>query len=110
MGDFNAPPESDIVRFLTGMTSLGGDRAHFVDVASWHGPPSSPSATYDATRNAFAAAGNLPTRRIDYLLLRKRDRTALGVPLRVQLAFTEPAGGVWASDHFGVWADLSAQE
>ena len=47
-------------------------------------------------------------RRIDYVLVRAGDH---GPTLRIldcALAFDEPIDGIWASDHFGVVADLSA--
>jgi endonuclease/exonuclease/phosphatase family metal-dependent hydrolase len=48
-----------------------------------------------------------PFRRIDYILVRCGEH---GEPTHrideCQLAFDEPIDGVWASDHFGVVADL----
>jgi endonuclease/exonuclease/phosphatase family metal-dependent hydrolase len=48
----------------------------------------------------------IPPRRIDYVLVRSDDR---GPTLRVNSCrrlFDQPVDGVWASDHFGVVADL----
>jgi hypothetical protein len=45
-------------------------------------------------------------RRIDYLLVRCHDH---GPTLRIadcRMAFHEPVAGVWASDHYGLVADL----
>jgi endonuclease/exonuclease/phosphatase family metal-dependent hydrolase len=47
-------------------------------------------------------------RRIDYIFVRCSDHgPTLDVRASRQL-FDEPVDGVWASDHFGVSADLSA--
>lgn len=46
-------------------------------------------------------------RRTDYIIVRcVEDRPILDV-LQAVLAFAEPRDGVWASDHFGVVADLA---
>jgi endonuclease/exonuclease/phosphatase family metal-dependent hydrolase len=47
------------------------------------------------------------SRRIDYVFVRCDER---GPTLEIStcaLVFDEPVGGVWASDHFGVVADLT---
>ena len=51
-------------------------------------------------------------RRIDYVFVRYED-SLYGPTLDVRactLAFDEPVGGVWASDHFGVVAGLSVPD
>ena len=51
-------------------------------------------------------------RRIDYVFVRCDD-SLHGPTLDVRactLAFDEPVGGVWASDHFGVVAELSVPD
>ena len=45
-------------------------------------------------------------RRIDYVMVRCTDHGP-GLDVNAcELAFDQPVGGVWASDHFGVVADL----
>jgi endonuclease/exonuclease/phosphatase family metal-dependent hydrolase len=52
-----------------------------------------------------------PFRRIDHVLVRCREHG--GPVLRIddcRLIFDAPVGGVWASDHFGLMADLACSE
>jgi endonuclease/exonuclease/phosphatase family metal-dependent hydrolase len=48
-------------------------------------------------------------RRIDYIFVRYDDRGPSLVIERCERAFDAPVGGVWASDHFGVVADLALE-
>jgi endonuclease/exonuclease/phosphatase family metal-dependent hydrolase len=48
-------------------------------------------------------------RRIDYVMVRCEDHGPTLDVSSCERIFDEPVGGVWASDHFGVVADLSAQ-
>jgi endonuclease/exonuclease/phosphatase family metal-dependent hydrolase len=49
-----------------------------------------------------------PGRRIDYVFVRCGDRGRPTLAITAcALAFDEPVGGVWASDHFGLVADLA---
>jgi endonuclease/exonuclease/phosphatase family metal-dependent hydrolase len=110
MGDLNAEPDSDEVRFLRGLTSIDGESVYFAD--AWaYGGDGSPGYTFDR-RNRFAALAHEPPRRIDYIFVRGPDTKLRGEPLRARLAFAtrvETADGdVWSSDHFGVVTDLSA--
>ncbi|WP_044239007.1 endonuclease/exonuclease/phosphatase family protein [Chondromyces apiculatus] len=105
MGDLNAQPESAEVRFLKGLQSLGGRSTFFSDAyeIAGHGP----GYTYDETRNTFAGPHHEHPRRIDYVLVRGPDRLGRGKPLVARLAFQDIHAGVTASDHFGVYAELS---
>ena len=48
-----------------------------------------------------------PFRRIDYIFVRCGEHEGPTLEIRAcELIFDEPVGGVWASDHFGVCADL----
>ncbi|MBT2423325.1 hypothetical protein J7F01_31745 [Streptomyces sp. ISL-22] len=46
-------------------------------------------------------------RRVDYIMIRCDDHGPTLHIDRCERLFTEPVNGVWASDHFGVVADLS---
>jgi endonuclease/exonuclease/phosphatase family metal-dependent hydrolase len=105
MGDFNAEPESDEIRFLRGWTSRLGRSVYFADCFAIAGD-GSPGHTY-ARSNAFAAKAREPNRRIDYLFVRGPDRYGRGEPLGAKLCFTEPDGAIFPSDHYGVFAELA---
>lgn len=47
-----------------------------------------------------------PGRRIDYVMLRCGDHGATLDITGCELAFDRPRDAVWASDHFGVYADF----
>jgi len=108
LGDFNAAPDADEIRFLTGLCALGGKTVYFAD--SWVYAGVGPGHTFDR-RNEYAAKGHEPSRRIDYVFVRGPDRQFRGEPLHAEVALNTPeqgAGGpVWPSDHFGVLADLA---
>lgn len=108
MGDFNAEPESDEIRFLKGFATIEGESVFFAD--AWaYGGNGSPGYTFDR-RNTFAARAHEPPRRIDYIFVRGPDGKLRGEPLDTRLAWTHsqqtPEGEVWASDHFGLVTDI----
>lgn len=104
MGDLNAEPEADEMRYLRGQTSLGGgQRVYFDDVWAYAGE--GPGATF-CRRNPFAAVAREPDRRIDYIYTRVDTDSGRGEPIEAHLAFDRPVGGVFPSDHFGVVATL----
>ena len=107
MGDLNAGPDAASVRFLTGRQSLAGVSVRYEDAwAAVHGDE--PGHTF-TPRNPLVRAGEMPLergRRIDHVMTRSG---AHGPPLDVagcHLVFDRPVDGVWASDHFGVLAEL----
>lgn len=104
MGDLNAEPDADEIRFLRGLTSLGGKRVYFAD--AWIYAGDGPGATF-ARRNPFTHAAHEPDRRIDYILVRGPDEHGRGEPTAARVAFDSQVDGVFPSDHFGVVATLS---
>lgn len=107
-GDFDATPDSAGVRFWTGRQSLGDLSVCYRDAwGSTH--PGDPGHTFSPT-NPLVTGGNWPLelgRRIDYMMVRcGRHGPTLDV-VSCERIFDEPVGGVWASDHFGVAADLA---
>lgn len=88
-GDLDADPTAASIRFFTGRQSLDGVSVCYRD--TWESiHPDTPGHT----RHTFTPINELmvdtdwPFRRIDYI-------------------FDQPRDGVWASDHFGLVADLA---
>ena len=106
-GDFNTVPEADEIRWLKGMTTLGGRRVYYQDAwAAVH--PAEPGVTW-ARQNPYRAKMNwLPDdRRIDYIFVTAARRDGRGVVRDARVVFDRPGpDGVFPSDHFGVVADV----
>lgn len=107
VGDFNAEPECDEVRFLRGRCSLGGTSVYFTDAFALAGDGKE-GATF-SRRNPYAAPLREPDRRIDYIFVRGPDSQGRGEPLEAQVVYDEPLEGVFASDHFGVLTTLRSE-
>ena len=103
-GDFNAMPESEEIRMLTGRTSCPVDGLVFRD--AWGDFGDGHGYTWDNV-NPHAAAELESTERIDYIYTGEpRDDDGAGHVTGVELAGNRPIDGVWPSDHFAVVADL----
>jgi len=106
LGDFNADPDSDEMRFLRGLTALGGTAVFFSDC--WAVTrPDEPGYTYDR-RNTYALRSRERSHRIDYCYVRGPGKHLAGEPLASSLFAETPTGEVWPSDHFGVVAEIFA--
>lgn len=106
LGDLNAEPDSDEIRFLRGRTALGGRATYYNDAFDYVHGPTTPGPTY-SKRNPFAAYLREPERRIDYVLTRGPDDRGRCAPLAARVAFDVAEAGTFPSDHFGVVAELS---
>jgi endonuclease/exonuclease/phosphatase family metal-dependent hydrolase len=109
-GDFNAAPDSAGVRFWTGRQSLGGTSVCYRDV--WESTHPGEDGHTFSPRNPLVGGGEWasePGRRIDYVMVRCGDYGPTLEVVSCERIFDEPVGGVWASDHFGLCADLSAR-
>lgn len=108
MGDFNADPDSDEIRFLKGL-KVHRDRSVFYADAWTFGGDGSLGATWSRT-NDYALTSRELSRRIDYVFVRGPDARLRGEPLHTTIAFGTPEerGGarVWPSDHFGLVTDV----
>ncbi|WP_193608650.1 endonuclease/exonuclease/phosphatase family protein [Nocardioides lijunqiniae] len=108
-GDFDATPDSASMRFWAGLQSLDGTSVAYRDAWSTR-RPDQPGHTFKPD-NPLVTGGNWPTengRRIDYVWVRCGPH---GPTLRIDdcdLLLDEPRDGVWASDHCGVVAELTA--
>jgi endonuclease/exonuclease/phosphatase family metal-dependent hydrolase len=107
LGDFNAGPDSDEIRFLRGLTTLDGRSVYYADCWVAADGDRGPGYTYDR-RNAYALRSHEPSNRFDYIFVRGPDAHLRGEPIAARLALDQPAGGVWPSDHFAVVADIHA--
>jgi endonuclease/exonuclease/phosphatase family metal-dependent hydrolase len=111
MGDFNAGPDADEIRYLRGLTALSGKTVYFTDAWSYRNV-TEPGYTFDPI-NRFARVALEPPRRIDYVFVRGPDSLTRGEPVRTALAYNEPEPGhdgpVYPSDHFGVVTALTTE-
>lgn len=111
VGDFNAEPESDELRFLRGQHVHDGRSTYFIDTFAEVGDGR--GSTF-CRANDFAAPNGEPDRRIDYVLVRGRDRRGWGRPRTCRVEFDQPlvvhegATPMYGTDHFGVVAELEA--
>ena len=106
VGDFNAEPGSDEMRFMRGLTGLGGPCVYFADAFHVAGDGSL-GATFSKS-NPFAEVVREPERRIDYVYVRGPDDARRGEPLEASVCFDHPVDGTFPSDHYGVIATISA--
>lgn len=106
VGDFNAEPESDEIRFMRGLTGLGGSCVYFADSFGIAGDGSA-GVTF-SKRNTFAEPLREPERRIDYVFVRGPDDSQRGEPTEARVCFDERHEGTFPSDHFGVIATITA--
>ncbi|HUS30601.1 MAG TPA: endonuclease/exonuclease/phosphatase family protein [Kofleriaceae bacterium] len=114
-GDFNATPDSDEMRFLRGLTTLGGRRTHFQDAWLRHhrecqpGDGHAQGITWSSENELTRPLRSLDIdRRIDYIYVtsRKKDGRATIHDCRVTLTDREDPGGICASDHYALVADV----
>jgi endonuclease/exonuclease/phosphatase family metal-dependent hydrolase len=111
LGDFDATPDAASMRFWRGRQSLHAFSVCYQDAwATVH--PGEPGYTFTPA-NPLVRAGQRPAgvaRRIDYILVRAGDHGPTLQVARCDTVLDRPVDGVWASDHFGVMADLVTPE
>jgi endonuclease/exonuclease/phosphatase family metal-dependent hydrolase len=104
-GDFTADPDAANVRFISGRQSLDGTSVCYRD--AWESVhPGEPGETFTPD-NPLLADWDWPFRRLDYVFVRcgLHGGPTLEI-IACERIFDHPIDGVWASDHFGVCADL----
>ena len=107
-GDLNAAPDCDEIRFLRGRHTLDGRRTYWQD--AWLAARGDEPGWTWARGNPMTAWLRFLEldRRIDYLFVRQERRDGRGRVLDAGLILDAPdADGTWASDHFGVVADIA---
>jgi endonuclease/exonuclease/phosphatase family metal-dependent hydrolase len=113
-GDFNAEPESDEIRFMTGRHSLKGKSVAFLDAWELAGDRSRAGEQGQgitwSNRNDYARVEFEPNRRIDYIFAGLPGRRGLGWIEACRVVCNEEEAGTWPTDHFGVYAELRTEE
>jgi endonuclease/exonuclease/phosphatase family metal-dependent hydrolase len=104
--DLDADPESSSARFWCGRQSLCDKSVCYRD--AWESiHPGELGHTF-TPNNPLVVDRDWPFRRIDYLFVRCGEHGGPTLAITsCQRIFDEPRGGVWASDHFGLVADLT---
>jgi endonuclease/exonuclease/phosphatase family metal-dependent hydrolase len=103
-GDFNAGPDSDEIRMLTGRSATAVPDLVFYDAWEVAGD-GTPGHTW-SNRNPLAATALYPDRRFDYVLSAWPRRGGVGHPVHCGLLGVVPADEEQLSDHYGVLCDL----
>lgn len=116
-GDFNATPDSDEIRFLRGLTTLGGRRTHWQD--AWlrlhrecqPGDGPADGITWSSENEFTRPLRSLDIdRRIDYVFVTSRKKDGRATIHASQVVLTEREGqgadAICASDHYAVMADV----
>ena len=104
-GDFNAGPDSDELRMLTGRSEVPVPGLVFYD--AWEiGGDGTPGHTW-SNRNPLAAPALYPDRRIDHILSAWPRAGGVGNPTHCALLGVTPTSDdPQLSDHYGLMADL----
>jgi endonuclease/exonuclease/phosphatase family metal-dependent hydrolase len=109
-GDLDAVPDAASIRFLRGLQSLEGLSVWYRDAwSSLH--TDEPGHTFALRNPLMSDESDMRmevSRRIDYVFVRCDSNGPTLEIADCRLAFDEPIDGAWASDHFGVIADLAA--
>jgi endonuclease/exonuclease/phosphatase family metal-dependent hydrolase len=103
-GDFNAGPDSDEIRMLTGKAATAAEGLVFYDAWEICGEQT-PGYTW-SNSNPLAAVAMYPDRRFDYVLSAWPRLGAVGHPTSCRLLGVVPDDEPQLSDHYGVVADL----
>ena len=102
-GDFNADPDSDEIRMLTGRTAAPVPGLSFYDAWEVAGPPT-PGYTW-SNNNPWATQLLWPNRRIDYIFSAAPRPGGAGHPLDTALLGT-PVNNTYPSDHYALQSNL----
>jgi endonuclease/exonuclease/phosphatase family metal-dependent hydrolase len=109
VGDFNAEPDSDEIRYLSGLHVHAGGSVHFRDafrVARQLDGSTDPGVTW-SHKNPYTESWYEPDRRIDYVFVGPPGPGGLGHVTGCRVVCDAPVDGVWPTDHFGVLAELA---
>lgn len=104
-GDFNAPPDSDEIRSMTGRADTPADGLVFYDAWEVAGDSSEAGATW-SNDNPYAGLELEVTRRIDYVFVGWPRMGGLGHVTSCSVEGRDAVDGVVPSDHYAVRAEL----
>jgi endonuclease/exonuclease/phosphatase family metal-dependent hydrolase len=104
-GDFNAPPDSDEIRMLTGRRAVPIRNLVLSDC--WEHVGGGPGCTWRSD-NPYQQVTAWPDRRLDYVFVSWPRPKPLGNPVAAHLAGIAPVDGIVPSDHAAVVVDLVA--
>ena len=105
-GDMNAVNDSTEMRYLTGLAAMDGRSVCFID--AWEVAGGGGAGNTWDNRNPFAFAEREPSRRIDRIMLAWRPNSGVWIS-RAALVCDVSLTGTFASDHFGVVAEISGR-
>ena len=106
VGDFNAEPDSDEIRFMRGAHAIGETSVYFNDAFRVAGGPSDGPGHTWCNRNPYARTAFEPDKRIDYIFTGYPTREGVGQLEHCRVVCNDEKDGVWPTDHFGVYAEL----
>ncbi len=109
MGDLNATPDSDEIRWIKGLRSVGGKRVFYQD--AWSAVhDDQPGITWSrANTHAHKLAWLTLDRRIDYVLVSAARRDGRGFVRDCRVVLDAASEGCFPSDHFAVMADIQVR-
>jgi endonuclease/exonuclease/phosphatase family metal-dependent hydrolase len=102
-GDFNADPDSDEIRMLTGRMAAPVPGLSFYD--AWEVAGLTPGHTW-SNSNPWATQLLWPDRRIDYIFSAAPRVGGAGHPMDAELLGRAPVNNTYPSDHYALRADL----
>ncbi len=104
-GDFNATPDSAAIFFMTGKMSLSGRGTYYRDAWARRHPHEDGYTWSD--KNPHAVRWIERNRRLDYIFVGQTREDGWGAVLDSRVVLDMPgAEGHYASDHFGVYAEI----
>jgi len=109
MGDFNAEPDSDEMRYMRGLAIYENKSTFMQDAWIIAGDgPRDQGFTWD-NKNPHAFEDFEISKRLDYIYTSYPSRDGVGVVEKCQVVCNDDiVGGTWPSDHFGVMAQIRA--
>ncbi|HEY2813606.1 MAG TPA: endonuclease/exonuclease/phosphatase family protein [Acidimicrobiales bacterium] len=105
-GDFNAVPDSDEIRMMTGRMQTPVNKLVFHDSWEAAGDRDAGDGFTWSNDNVFAKEDLEPNRRIDYVFVGWPKSEGAGHVVSSHVLATKPVHGVQPSDHYAVVAEL----
>ena len=103
-GDFNADPDATEIRYLSGLATLDGRSTYYQEAWRVAGGRE-PGWTWE-NRNPFMSVQHDTDRRIDYVFVGWRRDDGRGRVETCRVVCDRSLTGVYASDHFGLLAEI----